>query len=126
MQKRILIFSTLILLLIAALSEADELRIRPHRLNPNGKRAVMKAELWTPDTKAVDRENMTLNGVSPIRTRVTRVKVVAFFSKKDVIATLGSVQKGQTYTLVLAFSQSSQPSTLTGDIKIVGKKKHKV
>jgi len=126
MQKRILIFSTLILLLIAALSEADELRIRPHRLNPNGKRAVMKAELWTPDTNAVDRENMTLNGVSPIRTRVTRVKVVAFFSKKDVIATLGSVQKGQTYTLVLAFSQSSQPSTLTGDIKIVGKKKHKV
>jgi|GEM_PF-4370466 len=126
MQKRILIFSTLILLLIAALSEADELRIRPHRLNPNGKRAVMKAELWTPDTKAVDRENMTLNGVSPIRTRVTRVKVVAFFSKRDVIATLGSVQKGQTYTLVLAFSQSSQPSTLTGDIKIVGKKKHKV
>ena len=125
MQKRVLIFSTLVLLLVTALLQADELRIRPHRLNPNGKRAVMKAELWTENTKAVDREHMTLNGISSIRTRVTPVKVIAFFSKKDVVDTLGAVQKGQTYTLTLSFSQSSQPSTLSGEIKIVGKKKNR-
>jgi hypothetical protein len=85
----------------------------------------MKAEIWTTDTKAVDTSNITLNGVPAIRTRVTPVKVIAFFSKKDVLTTLGDVQKGQTYSLSLSFSQSSQPSTLTDEIKIVGRKKGK-
>jgi len=120
MRKRILI-STLVLILIAAISQADQLKIRPHRLNPNGKKAVMKAELWTSDTKAVDTSNIALNGVAAIRTRVTPVKVIAFFSKADVLATLGQVQKGQTYTLFLAFNQNAAPSSMTGDITIVGK-----
>jgi hypothetical protein len=124
MQKRILVLTTLVLLLISALSYSDELRIRPHRLNPNGKRAVMKAEILTENTKSVNTANITLNGVSALRTHVTPKKVIAFFSKKDVLATLGEVQKGQTYTLSLSFSQNSQPSTLTGEIKIVGKKKN--
>jgi len=118
------IFAVLVLLFITTLSYSDELKIRPHRLNPNGKRAVMKAELWTENTESVNRENMTLNGVAALRTRVTPKKVIAFFSKKDVVATLGDVQKGQTYTLSLSFSQNNQPSTLTDEIKIVGKAKN--
>jgi hypothetical protein len=124
MQKRILILTTLVLLYLSTLSYSDELRIRPHRLNPNGKRAVMKAEIKTENPKSVDTTNMTLNGVSALRTHVTPKKVIAFFSKKDVVATLGEVQKGQTYTLSLSFSQNAQPSTLTDEIKIVGKKKN--
>jgi hypothetical protein len=121
MHKRILILCTFVFLMISAISKADELKIRPHQLNPNGKRAVMKAELWTSDTKAVDTSNITLNGVAPIRTRVTPVKVIAFFSKADVLATLGQVQQGQTYTLSLSFSQNNSPAFMTADIKIVGK-----
>ena len=123
MQKRIPVLTTLVLMLISTLSFSDELRIRPHRLNPNGKRAVMKAEIRTENTKAVDTANMTLNGVAAIRTHVTPKKIIAFFPKKEVIATLGDVKKGQTYTLSLAFSQNSQATTLTDEIKIVGKKK---
>ena len=122
MKKRILIFSTLILLFISVLSYADTtIKILPHRVNPNGPKAVMKAEIWTTDTKSVDTSNITLNGVAAIRTRVTPVKVIAFFRKADVLATLGPVQKGQKYTLSLSFAAGEQPTSMTGDVTIVGK-----
>ena len=125
MKKRTLFLSVIALLAVTAFLQAAELRIRPHRLNPNGKRARMKAEIREVDTSTVDTASITLNGIAPIRTHVTDKKVKAFFLKKDVLATLGDVQKGQTHTLSLSFNAGAQANSLTDDIIIVGKKKTK-
>ena len=124
MKNKLFIFSTLILLFVSGLSFADTVKILPHRLNPNGPKAVMKAEIRTTDTKSVDTSNITLNGVAAIRTRVTPKKVIAFFKKTDVLGTLGQVQKGQKYTLSLSYSANNQPTSATGEITIVGKSSH--
>ncbi|MCI0411307.1 hypothetical protein L0222_00745 [bacterium] len=125
MKKGTLVLSALVLLTVTAFLQAAELRIRPHRLNPNGKRARMKAVILEVDTSTVDTASITLNGIAPIRTHVTDKKVKAFFLKKDVVATLGDVEKGQTHTLTLSFNAAAQPNNLTDDIIIVGKKKSK-
>jgi hypothetical protein len=122
MNKRIVVFSAVLLLALTAFLQAAELRIRPHRLNPNGKRSKMKAEIREVDTSTVDSTSITLNGIAPIKTRVTKKKVKAFFLKADVVATLGDVQKGQTHTLTLLFNAGVQPNSLTDEIVIVGKK----
>src|SRR5919106_572399 len=101
MNKRIVVFSAVLLLAVTAFLQAAELRIRPHRLNPNGKRPKMKAEIRELDTSTVDTASITLNGIAPIKTKVTKKKVKAIFLKADVVATLGDVQKGQTHTLTL-------------------------
>jgi hypothetical protein len=125
MNKRIVLLSAILLLSVSAFLQAAEFRIRPHRLNPNGKRAKMKAEIREVDTSTVDTASITLNGLVPIKTKVTKKKVKAFFLKTDIVATLGDVQKGQTHTLTLSFNAGAQPSSLTDDIVIVGKKKNK-
>ncbi len=123
MIKRTVALSVLVLFAMTAFLQAAEVRIRPHRLNPNGKRAHMKAVILEVDPSTVDTSSITLNGVAPLRTHVTKKKVKAFFLKRDVVATLGDVQKGQTHTLTLSFNAAAQPNSLTDDIVIVGKKK---
>jgi hypothetical protein len=125
MNKRTVLLSAVLLLAVTAFLQAAELRIRPHRLNPNGKRSKMKAEIREVDTSTVDTASITLNGIAPIKTKVTKKKVKAIFLKADVVATLGDVQKGQTHTLTLSFNASAQPNSLTDEIVIVGKKKTK-
>jgi hypothetical protein len=125
MNKRIVVLSAFALLALTAFLQAAELRIRPHRLNPNGKRPKMKAAILEVDTSTVDTASITLNGIAPIRTKVTKKKVKAIFLKADVVATLGDVQKGQRHTLTLSFNAGAQPNSLTDDIVIVGKKKNK-
>ena len=123
MIKRTVVLSVLVLFAVTAFLQAAEVRINPHRLNPNGKRAHMKATILEVDPSTVDTASITLNGVAPLRTHVTKKKVKAFFLKQDVVATLGAIEKGQTHTLTLSFNASAQPNTLTDDIVIVGKKK---
>ncbi len=125
MRRKSLFLCALMLLAVTALVQAAELRVRPHRLNPNGKRARMKAEIYQVEPGTVNTESITMNGVAAIKTRVTPRKVIAFFYKKEVVATLGEVKKGQVHTITVEFNAGAQPSSLTDEIKIVGKRRKK-
>jgi hypothetical protein len=127
MKRITLMFLTVTFLSIALIAQAVEIKVKPERLNPNGKRARMKVVILdVEDTSAINTSSITLNGLAPIKTKVNPKKVTAFFSKSDVVASLGDVQKGQTATLQLSFSVGNAPAqTLTDDVKIVGKKKSK-
>jgi hypothetical protein len=118
-----LILSIVLLLFLSAIVQAVEVRVRPHRLNPNGKKPRMKVEIRDVDTSAVDLASITLNGISPIKTRGTPKKVIAFYYKSDVIATLGEIKKGDVHVLNISFNVGLEASNLTDEITIVGKKK---
>lgn len=125
MRRKSMILCALVILGATLIAQAAEVRILPHKLNPNGKRARMKVEILEVDTQSVDTSSITLNGIAALKTRVNPHKVVAFFSKKDVIGTLGEVAKGQVHTLSVSFvvGDAASATVLTDDIKIVGKKK---
>lgn len=122
-MRKTSLLSISLLLAFAMLAQAAELRIKPERLNPNGKRARMKAEILDVDGKAVDLSGITLNGIAPLKTRAAAKKVIAFFSKKEVIATLGEVNKGDVVSLSLSFTAGEAATTLTDEVRIVGTKK---
>lgn len=114
---------TLLLLSFTFASQAAEIQIKPERLNPNGKKPRMKVVIRDVDPESVSTDSITLNGLTPIKTKVNPNKVTAFFYKNDVVATLGDVQKGQVVSLDVAFSIGNAPAThLTDEVKIVGKK----
>ena len=114
-----------LLLALGMIAQAAEIRILPNKLNPNGNKARMKAEIRDVDGKSVELSGITLNGVAPLKTRAAAKKVIAFFPKSDVIATLGDVKKGDVVTLSLSFTegQNVTPTVLTDEVTITGKKK---
>lgn len=118
-------FVVLVLFFGAAFSSAADLRVRPHKINPNGKKSKMKAEiLGLENPKAVNIESILLNGVEPLKVRVTPRKVIARFYRKEVLSTLGELEKGQEYVLTISYGIGNSPQPLLTDtIKIVGKKK---
>lgn len=122
MKRNIVVLMAGIVFGASLLAQAAEIRIKPERLNPNGKRPRMKVVILDVDPEAVDTSSITLNGLEPIKTKVNPNKVTAFFSKKDVVASLGDVEKGQIVTLNVSFSVGDSPATvLTDEVKIVGK-----
>lgn len=118
-----------IFLLVAAICHAQSVTVRvlPHRwsMNTKGKGRV-KAEILNVDTKTIDTSSILMNGIAPLKTKSNTHKVIAFFSKRDVLGTLGTLQPGQTVTIFVTFGSTNGPSSLTDDVKIVkGKKSNK-
>jgi len=129
MKRLLLIFSALLVLTTALYADdiapttAATVKVLPRTWGPHaGSHAVVKAEIRVTDPKAINTSSITMNGIAPIRTRVTDKKVMAFFSKKDVLTTFGTVTKGQTVGVSVVFSAASGPSgTFSDNIRIGGK-----
>jgi len=126
MKKHVL--TVFLLLLLAAVCHADTtVRVLPHRwsMNTHSKGRV-KAEILGIDPSSIDASTILMNGVAPIRTHSANKRLVAFFYKKDVLATLGTVQSGQTVSITVTFGSTNGPATFTDDVHIVkGKKSSK-
>ena len=126
MKKHVLTVFALLLLGAVCYGEAT-VRVLPHRwsLNTHSKGRV-KAEILNVDPSSIDASTILMNGVAPIRTRTANKKLIAFFYKKDVLATLGALQPGQVVTITVTFGSTSGPATFTDDVHIVkGKKSNK-
>src|SRR5213596_1492050 len=119
MKKHVL--TVFALLLVAAVCHAEAtVRVLPHRwsLNTHSKGRV-KAEILGLDPSSIDASTILMNGVAPIRTRTANKQLIAFFYKKDVLATLGALQPGQVVTITVTFGSTNGPATFTDDVHIV-------
>lgn len=122
-MKRILTVFSLTFFLASALfaQQSVTLKVLPRhwglKVTGNGR---VKAEIITMDPSAVDTSTILMNGIAAVRTQVTPIKVMAFFPKAGVLATLPAVQKGQTETIMVTFSMGGSRMTLTDTIMIAG------
>jgi hypothetical protein len=123
MKKHVL--TLFALLLLGAVCYADAtVRVLPHRwsLNTHSKGRV-KAEILNIDPSSIDASTILMNGVAPIRTRTTAKKTIAFFYKKDVLGTLGTLQPGQVVSISVTFGSTNGPAAFSDDVTIVKGKK---
>lgn len=117
----------ILFLFLASLASAADtsVRILPHRWSLNSKsKGRVKAEIRHVDPKSIDTSTILMNGVAPLKSRTGHTKIIAFFSKRDVLGTLGSLQAGQIVTISVTFNLTNAPASFSDDVKIVaGKKK---
>jgi hypothetical protein len=127
MKKHVLTIFAFLLLAAVCHAQSATVRVLPHRwsLNTHSKGRV-KAEILNIDPSSIDASTILMDGIAPIRTRATDKKMLAFFYKKDVLATLGTLQPGQTVTITVTFGSTKGPASFTDDVHIVkGKKSNK-
>jgi hypothetical protein len=124
MRKTLPLF---LIFLMASLVYADtSVRILPHKwnLHSNAKsKARVKAEIRGVDPTTIDTATIFMNGIAPLKTRNAKKKVIAFFSKRDVLGTLGPVSAGDVVSISVSFTLGNAPNALSDDVKIVGGKK---
>lgn len=123
MKRNVLTAFLLLLLGAACYAQTATVRVFPRSwgMNTHGKGRV-KAEILNVTPSTIDTSTILMNGVAPLRTQKSDKKVTAFFSKKDVLATLGTLQPGQDVTISVTFGSTNGPATLTDSVHIKGRK----
>lgn len=122
MKKKIAILCSLMVLSALVFAQTSAaVRVLPTKWSVSSKgQGLVKAEISGVDPKTIDASSIQMNGVTSHSTQIATKKMIAHFSQKAVMATLGTVHAGQTVTITVAFSAAGTPYSVNNTVTISG------